>query len=57
MTLRITLFSRKFPIKLPNDPSYSIHVFYKGRFQKKNSLVAEINLSMEVLYQIYFKIL
>ena len=30
----ITLFLRKFPIKLPNDPSYSVHVFYKGKLPK-----------------------
>ena len=24
---------KKNPIKLPNDPSYNIHVFYKGRLQ------------------------
>ena len=35
------IFSSEFPIKLPNDLSYSIHVFYKRRLQKKRSTVAE----------------
>ena len=35
------IFSSKFPITLPNDPSYCIHVFYKGRLQKKSFTVAK----------------
>ena len=46
MTLCITLFSTKFPLILPSDPSCSIHVFSKDRLQslQKNSfLVAKKN--------------
>ena len=35
------MFSSEFPIKLPNDLSCYIHVFYKGRLPKKNSTMAE----------------
>ena len=37
------IFSRKFPIELPNDQSCHIHVFYKGKLQsltKKGFIVA-----------------
>ena len=39
VTFCITLFPRKFPIKLSNESSYSIYVFYKDVLQKKSSTV------------------
>ena len=35
------IFSNNFPIKLQNIQCYSIHVFYKGRLCKKNSIIAK----------------
>ena len=31
----------KFPIKLPNDPSCTIYVFYKDKLQKKSFSLAK----------------
>ena len=30
-----SIFSKEFPMEVPNDPSNSIHVFYKERLKKK----------------------
>ena len=35
------IFSSKFPIKLSNESSCNILVFYKGRLQNKSSIVVE----------------